>query len=156
MDIRVTNPDHPGVEELLNALDSYLMGRYPPETNHIDSVDELRKDNVVFLAAYNKTEFGKDEILACGAVKFLHHDIAYGEIKRVFVAGSARGRGLAKAIMLKLEGAVRKKGVETIRLEAGTRQPEALNLYHSLGYKQRSSFGAYEDNTLSVFMEKQL
>jgi putative acetyltransferase len=70
------------------------------------------------------------ELIACGAVKLLDDDGHYGEIKRVFVLPAHRGKGLA--------------------------QPEALGLYRALGYVERTSFGPYRPDPLSVFMEKRL
>jgi putative acetyltransferase len=41
-------------------------------------------------------------------------------------------------------------------LEVGVRQPEAVSLYRSLGFRERGCFGAYKADPLSRFMEKSL
>ena len=136
-------------QRLLCMLDEYLLERYPAESNHIDDADELTKSNVVFVMAFE----GKQAV-GCGAVKWMHHDLSYGEIKRLFVPKEARGLGCGKAIMDYLEQLARKKRIFLLRLEAGVHQPEALGLYKKLGFGVRKVFGGYPDDPLSVFMEK--
>ena len=94
--------------------------------------------------------------MAGGAVKMLDDDCRYGEIKRLFVIDEHRGKGLSRRIMDHLETHLREMGVHVVRLETGTRQPEALGLYNRLGYARRGPFGAYGHDPLSVFMEKRL
>ncbi|MDJ0714271.1 MAG: hypothetical protein QNJ54_08610 [Prochloraceae cyanobacterium] len=43
-----------------------------------------------------------------------------------------------------------------MKLETGDRQPEALGLYASLGYKQIPNFGEYIGDPHSICMEKKL
>ena len=151
--VRVTSPDHPAVRELLDQLDTYLRQRYPAEANHIDPPDVLKKPNVVFVAAWSG-----ETALGCGAIKFLDDDVNYGEIKRLFVADHARGRGIANKLMRHLEQTALDRGVQVLRLEAGMEQPEAISLYRKLGFIERDAFAGYENENieLSVFMEKYL
>ncbi len=153
IELRTTAPDHPAVKVLLTQLDSYLAERYPAEANHIDSLEELKKPNVFFVAAWEE-----GNALGCGAIKFLRDEVDYGEIKRVFVTEHARGKGIADALMQCLEQAARERGVNMLRLEAGRQQPEAIALYEKLGFTERDVFSGYEDANieLSVFMEKRL
>ena len=153
VEVRVSAPDHPAVKGLLEQLNTYLSERYPADANHIDSPEELKKPNVVFIAAWSG-----NSALGCGAVKFLKDDVDYGEIKRLFVADYARGKGVADKLMEYLERAAADRGVNVLRLEAGMEQPEAIALYRKLGFVERDVFAGYEDENieLSVFMEKQL
>ena len=41
-----------------------------------------------------------------------------------------------------------------VRLEVGVHQPAALHLYRGAGYVERTPFGAYSHDPLSVFMEE--
>ena len=43
-----------------------------------------------------------------------------------------------------------------MKLETGPYQPEALGLYARCGNERRGPFGAYADDPLSVFMQKNL
>jgi putative acetyltransferase len=42
------------------------------------------------------------------------------------------------------------------RLETGIHQPEAIGLYQKLGYYRINPFGDYQEDPLSIFMEKKL
>ncbi len=144
-------PERTDVLQLLRRLDEYMTNRYPAESNHLDSVEELSKPNVYFVGA-----FMSQTLVGIGAVKALSDDGTYGEIKRVFVSEDRRGKGVSKLIMSALETHLLASGINISRLETGVRQPEAVRLYASLGYRQRGPFGCYEPDVLSLFMEKVL
>ncbi|PRC90684.1 GNAT family N-acetyltransferase [Solimicrobium silvestre] len=78
---------------------------------------------------------------------------SYGEIKRVFVMDSHRGKGISKRIMSHLEKHLVMLGVPVARLETGVKQPEALK---SLGYVACAPFGGYALDPFSMFMDKRL
>jgi putative acetyltransferase len=128
-----------------------MSSLYPPESNHVESMDALVKENSAFFVGYLGVE-----LVVCGAAKIAKNDGVYGEIKRVYVAEEHRGKNLATAIMEHLEDHLRRKGIDIVRLEAGPKQPAALSFYRKLGYKERGRFGRYSDDPLSVFMEKTL
>ena len=152
-----TDPEIPSIAAMIEQLDGYQLSLYPEESNHLVSIEELTAENVYFVAAYE----GPD-LIGCGAIKYVDcaccdKDIGgYGEIKRVFVKTEARGKGVSKEIMAKLESNARYRKVEVIRLETGIHQPEAIGLYARLGYRRRGPFGEYPDDPVSVFMERRL
>jgi GNAT superfamily N-acetyltransferase len=76
----------------------------------------------------------------CGAFKRL--DDQHIEIKRVYVAPEARGRGVAKAIVGRLEELAREAGYSVARLDTGNNQPEADALYRTLGYTEIADYNA--------------
>ncbi|SFL63368.1 GNAT family N-acetyltransferase [Geodermatophilus ruber] len=95
--------------------------------------------------------------LACGALRSLGEGVA--EVKRMYVVPTARGRGLSRAVLAGLEAAARERGWTTLRLETGPRQPEAIALYESAGYRAIGAFGAYvgaPDAEGSLFYERVL
>jgi putative acetyltransferase len=145
------SPDSPGAHRLIALSDEYLAALYPPESNHLESLDALRLPNVCFMGIEDA-----GELVACGAVKQLDDGEAYGEVKRVFVLPAHRGKGYARSIMVALEEQLRQRGIHLVRLETGISQPEALALYRSMGYRERSPFGAYKLDPWSVFLEKVL
>jgi ribosomal protein S18 acetylase RimI-like enzyme len=65
------------------------------------------------------------------------------EVKRMYVAPAARGRGHARAVLTHLEVTARAAGADVMVLETGTAQPEAIGLYTSSGYEPVESFGHY-------------
>jgi putative acetyltransferase len=146
--IKPVDPARADVVKLIKQLDEYQSSLYPPESNHLDSIDELSKTNAFFLAAYHESE-----ICGIGSVKLIDD---YGEIKRVYVPSNQRGKGIAKAIMQELETHLIKQKVTYARLETGIHQKEAIKLYETLGYHRIDPFGDYKVDPLSVYMEKKL
>ena len=128
-----------------------MQALYPPESNHLESAAALSGPQARFIGIHVQ-----GELVACGAVKLMDDDGQYGEIKRVFVLEGHRGRGLSRRIMAALEDLLRQEGYRLARLETGIAQPEALGLYRALGYLERTPFGAYRTDPLSLFMEKSL
>jgi ribosomal protein S18 acetylase RimI-like enzyme len=71
------------------------------------------------------------------------------EVKRMYVAPSARGLGIARRMLAHLEADVATYGVDVVVLETGLAQPEAIALYESSGYTPIPAFGFYKDAPLS-------
>jgi len=142
-------PDSPGARELIALSDRYMGALYPAASNHLESERALLQPNVCFVGIE-----ADSTLVACGAVKLMADDGVYGEIKRVFVLPAHRGKGHARSIMQALETELRLRRICLARLETGILQPEALALYRALDYRERSPFGAYAPDPLSVFMEK--
>jgi GNAT superfamily N-acetyltransferase len=67
------------------------------------------------------------------------------EVKRMYVAPSARRAGVARLMLAHLEATARAAGADVIVLETGTAQPEAMALYESTGYQRIEPFGYYRE-----------
>jgi putative acetyltransferase len=147
--VQVGDPASPAVRKLLEQLDRYLDALYPPESNHLLSVESLRKPNVVFLTARVD-----DQVVGCGA--FVNQVGDYGEIKRMFVLPEFRGLKIGHHLLEQLETLARASGLKVARLEIGVSQPEAMQLYQRAGYQRRGPFGSYAEDPLSIFVEKAL
>jgi putative acetyltransferase len=78
--------------------------------------ETLRQPDMRFFAAYRG-----QEVLAIGRC-WLHAD--YAEVKRIYVTPSARGLGLAKRNMQRIEDEALASGRRLARLETGIKQPE--------------------------------
>ena len=139
-----------GVLEIVEKLDALMNELYPPESTHLTPPEELSAGTNRFFAA--KVD-GK--LMGCGAIRVVGRD--YAEIKRIFVDPSARGLGLAKAILNRLERESRLLGLLEMKLETGIFQPEAIALFERCGYTQCPAFGDYPENdSYSYFMRKSL
>lgn len=92
------------------------------------------------------------EPLGCGALRPLEETVA--EVRRMYVARQARGRGIARAILRELEAAAFRFGYRILRLETGNRQQSAMSLYESCGFRRIEPFGEYLDDPTSVCYEK--
>jgi putative acetyltransferase len=150
MDVVVTiaDPAEPSIRVLIDALDQYMIPLYPAESNHLLDIETLRQPEMRFFSA-----IVGDKVMGCGGC-WLHGD--YAEIKRVYVSPDARGLGVAKKLMQRIEDEARASGRMIARLETGIYQPEALGFYRALGYVDRGPFGDYSEDPNSVFMEKRL
>ena len=144
------DPGHPDAQALIAMSEAYMSALYPSESNHFEPADGLRPPQGSFYGLWRG-----ERLVGCGGVK--HFDTAgYGEIKRLFVLDSERGRGVARQLMAQLEAQLVQRGVRIARLETGIHQPEALALYQRLGYIERGPFGDYAPDPLSAFFEKLL
>ncbi len=154
--VTAADPRTPSIAVLITQLDDYQLALYPRQFCYLDSPDELAGSDTHFVSAHagDGNDSKDNRPLGCGAIKYVHGDCFYGEVKRLFVAAEARGRGVSKKIMANLEAHAVGKQVACIRLETGIHQPEAIRLYARRGYKRRGPFGNYADDPLSVFMEK--
>jgi putative acetyltransferase len=92
--------------------------------------------------------------VGCGALRPLEPGV--GEVKRMFVEPAMRGRGISRLILGKIEAVAVEFGYRALRLETGLRQPEAIGLYETAGYRRVPRYGIYVDRSLSVCFEKQL
>ena len=98
--------------------------------------DELMPPNGLFLLARCQ-----GRAVGCGALKF--KDSGYGEIKRMWVAPSARGMGVAQRLLLALEEHAVKAGVDVLQLDTHKNLEAARKLYLRNGYVE---IPAYNDN----------
>jgi GNAT superfamily N-acetyltransferase len=86
------------------------------------------------------------EPVGCGAVKFLTGGTA--ELKRMWVAPSARGLGLARRILVELEARARTAGCQRAQLDTNGTLVEAIALYRSAGYVEVDAFNDEPHATL--------
>jgi putative acetyltransferase len=149
---RVASPTDE-VRQLLAELDEALSGPYLPEQRHALSVDQLFEDNVRFFAAR------LDGVaVGCGGVAFYD---GFAEVKRMFTRPAARRKGVAAALLRRLEDEAREAGHGVLRLETGMYQDEAIGFYVREGFEQCEAFGDYvalspQAVETSVFYEKPL
>ena len=81
---------------------------------------------------------------------------ASAEVKRMYVAAAARGRGLARAMLAHVESTARASGAEVMILETGLAQPEAIALYESSGYTGIDGFGFHKESPLARCFARRL
>jgi GNAT superfamily N-acetyltransferase len=141
-------------QRLIAALNAELEQRYPEDGANFFRLDaeEVADGRGGFFVAYDG-----DEPVGCGAVRRVEPRVA--EIKRMYVAPTARGRGVGRKILDALETEARQLRVNRLVLETGPRQPEAIALYTRAGFSHVPLFGEYLDSPhpeLSVCMAKDL
>ena len=84
-----------------------------------------------------------DELVGCAGWRAHGRD---AELKRMFTALAARGRGVARKLLVAIEDSARADGRDRVILETGDKQPEAIGLYISCGYQRIPDFGYYKDS----------
>jgi GNAT superfamily N-acetyltransferase len=77
------------------------------------------------------------EPIGCGGLVW-HGDVP--DIKRMWVAGSARGRGVGRQLLAALEGRALEGGAKRVRLETNSSLVEAIAMYRSSGYVEVDPF----------------
>jgi len=90
--------------------------------------------------------------VCCGGIKRLDDEAC--EIKRMYVAPQARGRGVARILLTALEDEARELGYTIARLDTGPKQPGAQRVYETSGYAPIPNFNA--NPVASYFGEKRL
>ncbi|MFH0246039.1 GNAT family N-acetyltransferase [Streptomyces sp. HK10] len=94
------------------------------------------------------------EAVGCGGWRLLDPETA--EIKRMYVAVSARGGGLGLHILEHLEEQAAACGVKRLVLETGVRNEAALALYRRCGYGPSPSYVPGRDMAINRAMSKKL
>ncbi len=148
--VAVASPFEPEASTLLAQLWSELSEKYPDELEGTPfRPEQLAVSGAVFLLARIA-----ERAVGCGAFRPLEPGVA--EVKRMFVLPEARGLGVGREILQQLESAAGERGYTSLRLETGLRQPDAIGLYESAGYRRVPCYGPYAENPLSVCFEKLL
>ncbi len=141
--------DHPVAHYLVEQVQEEYVQRYGGRDAAVVDAGEFQPPRGVFLVAE------VDAVPAgCGAWRAMSPGVA--EIKRVYVEPAFRRRGLAQAIVAALEDGAARAGHESVVLNTGQRQPEAMALYGDLGYEPVSGYGVYARSPEAVFLGKQL
>ena len=139
------------VRALVSELDAVLAGPYAPEQRHGLTIERIFQPGVLFFVARLD-----GDAVGCGGVAF---DDGFAEVKRMYVRPHARGRGVADAIVARIEQEARARGARRLTLETGDAQLAAIKFYQRVGFKRCGVFGAYARLTGSavercVFFEK--
>jgi len=141
------------LRDLIAELDQTLAQDYAPEQRHGLPLDAILQPHVRFFVARLD-----GNAVGCGGVALF---ATFGEVKRMYVRESARGRGIARALLSRIETETRKGGLDVLRLETGDRQLDATRLYERAGFIHCDAFGDYASMTpqalaTSIFFEKRL
>jgi putative acetyltransferase len=148
----IITPERPDTADaiiLITELEAHLDPLYPRESRHGLSVEQLIAEAVAFfLLRSNGTPAG------CGGIKLF--GTAYGELKRMYVRPQFRGSGFGRLMLNHLADYARAHGVALLRLETGIHQRAAIGLYERMGFQRIPPFGAYREDPLSLFFEKQI
>jgi GNAT superfamily N-acetyltransferase len=136
------------VRPLTDALETELLPRYPRFRGTGDEPDgaAFAWPHGLFLVGWLD-----GAAVACGGL--CRFDAETGEIRRMYVASPARGRGIGRKLLNRLLEEARELGYVRVRLETGDGQVEALRLYRSAGFESIPCWGPYIGDARSVCLE---
>lgn len=146
--IDVEDFDSPDATALRASQRSELVARYGGDVE--PGAKPTAADVPYFLVA----RLPSGEAVGCGGLRRLADD--HAEIKRMYVAPTARGTGVATAVLRALEDAAREQGLTHLVLETGTEQPEAIRFYEREGYARIPNFGPYAGSEFSYCYRREL
>jgi GNAT superfamily N-acetyltransferase len=137
VEIEELDPGHADARHCLAEYFAELETRFDtgfdPTLSTAPTTDEFRRPAGLFLVARLRSE-----PVGCGALKLPQGHPP--EIKRMWVARSARGLGVGRRLLAALEGRATQGGARTIRLETNQTLTEAIGLYRSAGYDEVKAF----------------
>jgi DNA-binding MarR family transcriptional regulator/GNAT superfamily N-acetyltransferase len=133
------DPEHPDARFCIRSYFAELERRsgapFDPLIGSTAEPDELRPPKGEIVVAYLRAE-----PVGCGALK--HTAPQTTDIKRMWLAESARGLGLGRRLLGELEQRAARAGARTVRLETSDLLHEAIGLYRSAGYEEVPAFNA--------------
>jgi GNAT superfamily N-acetyltransferase len=138
VEIREVRYDEPQVRTLVALALDDLSQRYggSGDDTPVTAADFAPPLGIFFVA------FDDRRMVGCAGWRAHGKD---AELKRMFTVPAARGRGIARRLLATVEESARSDGRKRVILEMGDRQPEAVGLYQSAGYRRIEDFGYYKD-----------
>jgi DNA-binding MarR family transcriptional regulator/GNAT superfamily N-acetyltransferase len=139
VEIRPVDPEHSDAQYCLAEYVAELNQRstrgFDPTVGVTALPREVRPPAGQFFVAYLH-----GVAIGCGAVK--HHPDAPAEIKRMWISPQARGLGLGRRLLAKLEACALAAGARVAHIETSAVLTEALSLYHSAGWIEVPAFNS--------------
>lgn len=132
-----------------SELDSRLPGGFNPALTEVTSPEDVTPPKGDFLLM---TALNSDEVIACGAVRLVDADTA--ELRRLWVAPDARGRGFGRTLLRNLENRARGLGARRVVCSLNPEMVEGLELFTRRGYTPTEPF--WKQTTASIFLGKDL
>jgi GNAT superfamily N-acetyltransferase len=129
--------------EAVSRYNDVIDTSAPPPIN-----DPLVPRSVFLIARLDNRTVG------CAALRPIDTETA--EVRRMYVAPAVRRRGIARRLLAELERIAAGFGYCLLRLETGNRQPEAITLYESYGFRRIASYGCHVGDALSICFEKKV
>jgi GNAT superfamily N-acetyltransferase len=151
VEIREVDPSDPNAQHCLREyfaeLDRRFDAGFDPGTSRLPDPAEMRAPSGLFLVALRD-----GEPVGCGGLKL--HDDEPPELKRMWVATSARGIGVGRLLLGELERRARELGSHALRLDTNRTLREAIAMYRSSGYREVDAFN--DEPYAHHWFEKQL
>ena len=141
------NFDNPEVNELLINHFIELSSVSPIDKGHVLDIPGLKNLKIKFWSLWEN-----DELIGCGALKFL--DKEHGELKSIRVADKFRRKGNGIKVINHLIDKAKKLNIKKISLETGTGNffVPARKLFDKCGFKICEPFAHYKKDLDAHYM----
>ncbi|MVN91332.1 GNAT family N-acetyltransferase [Mucilaginibacter aquatilis] len=146
--LKRTNSGDKDFKVLVTQLDKDLRDRNGDVMDLYDEHNVIEEIETVVIGYLDSIP------VACGCFK--KYDANTAEVKRMYVAAQARGKGLSFEILTELEQWASALNYKYLILETGNKQIEAHGLYKKANYKQIPAYGVYRGLPDSVCFKKEL
>lgn len=137
VEVTETDPRDPDAQRCLRSyfaeLDERFDGGFDAEPAAVAADAQFRRPAGMLLVA----RLGSEPV-GCAGMLFVDDDTCY--VKRMWVAPSARGMGLARRLLGELETHAAARGATVVRLETNRTLTEAIHLYRTAGYTEVPPF----------------
>ena len=141
------NFDNKDVDKLLKKHFVELRSVSPAGSTHVLNIEGLKDTSIKFWSMWIN-----NELIGCGALKFLNND--HGEFKSIRVADKFRKKGNGIKIINKLIEKAEKLNIKKISVETGAGNffKPARELFILSGFKLCKPFAHYREDINSVYM----
>lgn len=149
VNVEAVDPESPDARACLAGYVAELRRRFAEGFDEADLVrpQDVRGKAGTFLVA------SEDGVaIGCGALRVLEPGV--GEIRTLWVAPGARGLGIGRTLVNRLEREAARRGVEIVRLGTHPALTEAVQMYLTSGYAEISPYAP--DAHGQHFFEKRL
>ena len=145
------NFDHPEVNELLKKHFIELRAASPEGSAHVLNISGLKVASIKFWSLWEN-----NELMGCGALKFLDAD--HGEFKSIRVHDNFRGKGKGAQVINHLINEAKKLKIRRLSIEtgAGNYFVAARKLFNNCGFKPCPPFAHYKKDINSLYFTKHL
>jgi putative acetyltransferase len=145
--IGVETPFQDDVTALLAEAEAIAARLYPDVPRRPVGLETLAAPGTRLLVA-------RSDGAALGLCAVIERGDGAVELKRLIVAGRARGRGIGSALVRGAEAEARRLGAGRIVLEVGVGNEAARALYARAGFAPRGPFPPHRALPVSLFLER--
>lgn len=142
MDIIPMSVSDTGVLELFSEHDDFMIGFLGGDKDCYTRYSPAENIEKVWVA------FDDDTPIGCVAYRTRIDDT--GEVKRLFIRGGYRGKGISKALLAEVKDYAKAQGCNKLFLDTRITLEPAVSLYRSFGFEITFQQGLYIQMEMNV------
>jgi DNA-binding MarR family transcriptional regulator/GNAT superfamily N-acetyltransferase len=144
VDIRPTDPEAPEALACLVAYFDEVVARVPGVSRSFFPLPDPGADS--YRSPLGRCLVAWSDDLPVGCVSLRPLEASIGEVKRLWIAASARGQGLSRRLMSAIEAEARIMGLSSLKLDTNTALTEAVALYRDTGWTDVPAYSGPPSN----------